>query len=63
MAKKKLLPIPDMIHKNMGKIEQLSGKIGQPVAWLMCWLTVNQKSSDRQLNLLIEAMLFTSNAW
>ena len=37
--------------------------VGQPVAWLMCWPTVNQKLSGRQLNLSVEAMLITRNAW
>ena len=29
----------------------------------MCWPTVNQKLSGRQLNLSVEAMLITRNAW
>ena len=67
MAKRKLLPIPDTFHKNIGKIEEQSGKMFpswfKPVAWLMCWPTVNQKLSGRQLNLSVEAMLITGNAW
>ena len=34
MAKRKLLPKPDTFHKNIGKIEEQSGKMSP--SWLAC---------------------------